>query len=263
TSRDYFGEELVQKLCHKNQWQLRREYRTAAVEKYCLSFRFFEILKPLSKSAARGEPRPAEGGREANLLVLIIPQDQSLRDKSEKEGLILHQTITFEEIETREQLYPENRDTALSIATIKEQLSKDYHLWSPYYKLSATSVEEDRDNLLWRITFRYIRPSLIVAPVTVIDENETPPLRLVPEQGDSSLPRQRLLSRTITLTHPLKLEIERLIALLGDEKWSVRENATNKLISIGRPAIPLLKSALKHLDPEVRIRAEIILKQLK
>ncbi len=50
-------------------------------------------------------------------------------------------------------------------------------------------------------------------------------------------------------------EIGRLITQLGDENYHQREAATAKLKAIGRPALPQLKMAESHSDPEVRVRA--------
>jgi hypothetical protein len=60
----------------------------------------------------------------------------------------------------------------------------------------------------------------------------------------------------------LAKEIDELIQKLADGKFEVREKATERLIEIGRPAIPKLKDALNHKDSEVRWRAEVILKRI-
>jgi hypothetical protein len=58
---------------------------------------------------------------------------------------------------------------------------------------------------------------------------------------------------------------ERILALvkqLGDDAFDKREDATNKLIAIGEPAVPYLKDALKNGDLEVVRRAEHCLKKI-
>ncbi len=60
----------------------------------------------------------------------------------------------------------------------------------------------------------------------------------------------------------LKEEINKLIVDLGNDEWSIREKATKSLIEIGKPAVPALEKALDHKDPEVRLRAKIILDEI-
>jgi hypothetical protein len=61
----------------------------------------------------------------------------------------------------------------------------------------------------------------------------------------------------------LNKDIARLIELLNDDDWQTRENATNELISIGEPTIPAVEKACAHAEPEVRMRANYILKKIK
>ena len=61
----------------------------------------------------------------------------------------------------------------------------------------------------------------------------------------------------------LAQEIADLIKLLGDEDWPTREKATDELIEIGEPTMGLLKEATESKDPEVRTRANIILKKIE
>jgi hypothetical protein len=56
--------------------------------------------------------------------------------------------------------------------------------------------------------------------------------------------------------------IERLIADLGSESWDTRESAHKRLIEIGRPAVRSLRAAARSDDPEIRMRAPIILKAI-
>jgi hypothetical protein len=49
--------------------------------------------------------------------------------------------------------------------------------------------------------------------------------------------------------------VESLVRDLGDDRFSTRESASNKLTLIGEPALPYLEKALKSDDAEVRRRA--------
>jgi len=57
--------------------------------------------------------------------------------------------------------------------------------------------------------------------------------------------------------------IEQLIRQLGNENFQTRENATKELIKIGKPAILALEKASKSPDPEIRLRAQKVLEQIK
>jgi hypothetical protein len=58
-------------------------------------------------------------------------------------------------------------------------------------------------------------------------------------------------------------EVERLIAQLGDPRFSLREAAQKRLLDLGPLAFPALNAALNHSDPEIVIRAERILLRQK
>lgn len=61
----------------------------------------------------------------------------------------------------------------------------------------------------------------------------------------------------------LKAQIEQLIQQLGDDNWQIREAAQTELGRIGRPAQPALEKALnENKDPEIRLRASALLKQI-
>lgn len=60
-------------------------------------------------------------------------------------------------------------------------------------------------------------------------------------------------------SEPSDAEITRTIAALGDERFSARERATEQLWQWGDAAEPALQLALKHSDPEIRVRAKTIL----
>jgi HEAT repeat protein len=61
---------------------------------------------------------------------------------------------------------------------------------------------------------------------------------------------------------PTGKEIGRLIRELDSPKFEVRERASRRLLEIGRPAIRPLDDALAKMNPEGRLRAERILRQL-
>src|SRR5262245_52826928 len=50
-------------------------------------------------------------------------------------------------------------------------------------------------------------------------------------------------------------EVQALIERLGDRDYRVSEQAERRLIAEGLPALPLLRKAMGHKDPEVRRRA--------
>jgi len=57
--------------------------------------------------------------------------------------------------------------------------------------------------------------------------------------------------------------IPTLIAKLGDNRFRVREAAAKELVAIGRPAVKALRQAQKSPDPDVRLRAGLILNQIQ
>jgi hypothetical protein len=158
----------------------------------------------------------------------------------------VNKTSFAEETEIKDIPPPANQDKALETALQHELSGGGYKSWSPYYDLISKSVEQDTDNLLWKVILSYHSP--IARSISG------------PFKGNLIPPKATDLIRIIKLTHPLKPEIENLIKLLGDDDWETREDATKKLISIGRPAVSLVKEALNSSDPEVRMRAEYILK---
>lgn len=77
--------------------------------------------------------------------------------------------------------------------------------------------------------------------------------RMVNPKGDSQPTTQPVDAK----------EVARLIALLGDENYKVRDDATQKLVAMGEGATPLLKAKLqeKGLELEVTGRIETILRK--
>jgi HEAT repeat protein len=58
-------------------------------------------------------------------------------------------------------------------------------------------------------------------------------------------------------------EIVRLVGQLGHDQFRVREEATARLVAIGRPAVKAVREALKKGDPEVKHRAREILDSIQ
>lgn len=54
-------------------------------------------------------------------------------------------------------------------------------------------------------------------------------------------------------------DLRRLLDQLGDEQYSIREQAAEKLLRLGPPAVAVLQTGRKHPDREVRYRCERIL----
>ena len=57
-------------------------------------------------------------------------------------------------------------------------------------------------------------------------------------------------------------EIADWIAKLGSDEFKIREEATEKLTEMGQAALPLLREAQNHQDPEVSWRATKIIKRI-
>jgi hypothetical protein len=57
-------------------------------------------------------------------------------------------------------------------------------------------------------------------------------------------------------------EIENLVRKLGDAAFPVREQATRRLTELGEQALPALRVAMKDPDPEIRRRADAIVRAL-
>lgn len=77
-----------------------------------------------------------------------------------------------------------------------------------------------------------------------------------PTAADDGGSKNRLVS---TGERSNAARLNKLIAELGDETFSVREEATNQLIRVGIEAKPLLIAALSNPDAEVRFRAKRVL----
>ncbi len=62
---------------------------------------------------------------------------------------------------------------------------------------------------------------------------------------------------------PSPKEIDALIVQLGHDDFKVREEASQKLIKIGKPAVAALKQALASDDPEVQSRAQMLIRRIE
>jgi gas vesicle protein len=58
-------------------------------------------------------------------------------------------------------------------------------------------------------------------------------------------------------------QVSALIAQLGHDDFKIREEASNKLAKIGKPALSRLKEAMSNGDPEVQSRAEMLIKRIE
>jgi hypothetical protein len=64
-------------------------------------------------------------------------------------------------------------------------------------------------------------------------------------------------------TNPMEAEVQTLIQRLGDDRFREREAATDQLWQFGEAAEPALRAALKHSDPEIRVRAGMVLERFE
>ncbi|HYF50302.1 MAG TPA: hypothetical protein VEJ63_12905 [Planctomycetota bacterium] len=71
-----------------------------------------------------------------------------------------------------------------------------------------------------------------------------------------------VLSAATYAADATKAEIDALIEKLGSAKFDEREKAVEKLIAVGTPAVDALKLATKHVEIEVRMRAEKVLGEI-
>lgn len=62
---------------------------------------------------------------------------------------------------------------------------------------------------------------------------------------------------------PVDEETKKLMGDLSAEEWQTREDATKKLIEKGLPVLPEITKLLKSEDPEVKTRAEVIVKGIE
>jgi hypothetical protein len=58
-------------------------------------------------------------------------------------------------------------------------------------------------------------------------------------------------------------KIEELVKQLGHQRFRVREEAMKKLADLGKAAVPALRAALKSDDPDLRLRAGLVLSKIE
>ena len=68
---------------------------------------------------------------------------------------------------------------------------------------------------------------------------------------------------TAPTTLPSAKEMDALIGQLGHDDFKIREDASQKLFKLGKPAVPALKQALASDDPEVQSRAQMLIKRIE
>src|SRR5205814_418263 len=99
-----------------------------------------------------------------------------------------------------------------------------------------------------------------IAPASITDRH--------PRRGGNGVFRNTCLTGLVCLAliaavpaaappaRPLgSAELQQLIEQLGDRSFRSREQAERRLIAEGMPALPYLKKAVGHRDPEIRKRA--------
>ena len=59
-----------------------------------------------------------------------------------------------------------------------------------------------------------------------------------------------------------RVKVEKLVAQLGAESYEDRQNASEKLVKMGKIILPILKGHLQTGDPEIRQRIEDVMEQL-
>src|SRR5262245_6495048 len=93
---------------------------------------------------------------------------------------------------------------------------------------------------------------------TALDEQMLKEARIAPD-GPGLLE----FFRKRTLSNKDLERIKKLITELGDDSFEVRQNASAQLVSIGAPALDLLRQATKAPDVEVKRRAQECLKRIE
>jgi uncharacterized protein (TIGR03067 family) len=78
---------------------------------------------------------------------------------------------------------------------------------------------------------------------------------LLGSNADPSAADESKVTKKVAPTESEK-EVKRWIDQLGSERFQDREEATRKLLKLGKSALPKLKEALKSTDAEVRHRAQ-------
>lgn len=66
-----------------------------------------------------------------------------------------------------------------------------------------------------------------------------------------------------TAKAPSQEEIQKLIQQLGDDSFTIREEATKKLITLGKAVVPAILKEIQSNDAEVKQRAERVLEEIQ
>jgi len=86
-----------------------------------------------------------------------------------------------------------------------------------------------------------------------------PALPQLNKAAQSKEPEIQVFARKIIL----EIEVAELIAKLGDVRFKVRQGAHQRLVKIGRPALPQLRKAVASEEVEIRMRAAKIIKEIE
>lgn len=81
--------------------------------------------------------------------------------------------------------------------------------------------------------------------------------------GRRELLRGALLTYDFDVGYDLKQLLTALVAQLGASEFADRERAAQDLLRLGQAAVPYLKEAVDHKDPEIRLRARELLSALQ
>jgi hypothetical protein len=83
------------------------------------------------------------------------------------------------------------------------------------------------------------------------------PAQEIQLRGDMAVPAKPakpLIAEPAALTAEQKVEAERLIGQLSSDNFEVRQKATDALVAMGKPVLPVLDKFENHKDLEVRTR---------
>jgi hypothetical protein len=83
--------------------------------------------------------------------------------------------------------------------------------------------------------------------------------KIIPSTTETGERKSSEPTRTPT---PQEAKVAELVNQLADEDWEKRETATDELVKMGNPIIPILEKMKEHPDPEVRLRIKIVLDRL-
>jgi HEAT repeat protein len=109
--------------------------------------------------------------------------------------------------------------------------------------------------LLLLLSLVVLVPALPAAPPTAekINPDDEKLLKAAKIAADGPVLLDYFRKRTLTAKD--REQIDRLIRLLGNDSFKVREKASEDLLALGSSALPQLRQALEDLDEEIRERA--------